>query len=181
MEVKLHYISYDRRKPIKKFVLQNQSWSDKTKNVVVFDVTETFTKALKEDQKAGYEEFTGPAFGHEVCKLLLIGRNHAYLSNKWIASVKTQDDDFMGFVDSYLQNSKSMEDFFEQVNSLRKKQNQKSTKTLETSVDEFHNLDDVDVLDFRPMISYKGVWKNMKPEYMKFVKTWDYGTVFKNK
>lgn len=180
MDVKLHYVSYNRRKSVDKFVLQMQNWNEKSSNVIAFDITDVMTSALNEDLDQGFKPLTGPSFGFEVVRALRVGRSHNTLSNKWISSVKTQDKDFRGFVESELQNAKSIEHFLESIDEMRNRQKVNSRgHTL--GVLEFSSTEEVDVLNFRPQIALKGIWKSFKPEFLEIKKTWNYGTVFKNK
>tara|TARA_B100000745_G_scaffold163688_2_gene107094 strand:- start:4629 stop:5063 length:435 start_codon:yes stop_codon:yes gene_type:complete len=142
-------------------------------NYAGLDVTDIFSAALREDHGNNHESMTGPAFGHEVCKALDAGKNHIRISRAWHFSQKHRDDEFQGFMDSFLNNSKSLPDFLNSVQVFKNKTNSKPSTVSD--------LSDVDALDFRPMIGYKGMWKNFRSDCLNIIRTWDHGTVFKNK
>jgi hypothetical protein len=172
MTPKLHFLTYNRRKSVDRFVLQVQPWNKDSQVHAGFDVTEIMQEALQEDKKRGFDFMTGPAFGHEVYRALECGNAHVGISNAWITSVKTQDESFMGFVESYMQNAYSAPAFFESIDKFRERQNLPRKSMIQMS--------DVDVLDFRPMIRYRGNWKNFRSENVNIKKTYDYGTFFKD-
>jgi len=172
MNSKLHLITYNRRKPVERFVLQCQPWKEDAQTVVGFDVTEIMKEALISDSSKGFEPLMGRAFAHEVHRSLEAAETHIRVSGAWVASVRQQDTQFRDFVDSYANNARSAPDFFDSIVEFRKKQNMDKKYT--------NDVRDVDVLDFRPMIGYKGIWKNFRREYVNIVRTYDYGTIFKN-
>jgi len=172
MTPKLHYVSYTRRKKVNLFVLQVQPWYDNVKNYIGFDITELMKEALAEDSAYDYKFMTGPVFGNEVKRALEIAHTHMNTSNAWIKSVKTRDNEFMGFVDSHMNNAKSSVDFFESIAEFRNKQ--------DMPFKHIYTVDDVDVLDFRPMIGIRGVWKSFRKNHVNINRTYDYGTFFKN-
>lgn len=165
MKAKLHYIEYNRRKSVKRFVLQCQPWNEKSDTIVGFDVNDLMSDALQDDINKGYEALKGPAFGFEVYRALNAGQSHIEVSRKWINSVKSQDQDFLDFVQSHMNNARSSVDFFNTIENMRSKQNLPNKSMID--------MKDIDMLDFRPMIGYKGIWKNFRQEYVNILKSWE--------
>lgn len=172
MNPKLHIITYNRRKPVDRFVLQCQPWREDAQTLVGFDVTELMKDALVSDHKKGYDALEGPAYHHEVIRALEAGKTHVRVSGAWIASVKQQDSQFRSFVESHLYNTRSSVEFFDNIHAFRRKQHMDDRR--------INDIKDVDVLDFRPMIGYKGIWKNFRKEYVNIKKTYDYGTIIRS-
>lgn len=180
MQPKLHLITYNRRKAVERFILQCQHWHEDAPTCVGFDVTNIMTSALREDHKNGHEALKGPAFGFEVYKALKAGNAHIDISNKWISSIRKQDDSFKSFVSSYLNNAKSSEDFFLGLQEFRDNQRMEKRKIKNEQPFQFDDINNVDVLDFRPVIGYDGVWKNFRKEFISINRTYEYGTFFQD-